>query len=882
MAGYAMYQTRSWAVGKFMEIAAIRLKEPNGIARLNEPVGLGIPLAEGDVKTVHELALMDDKECISAQFEPLAHWPNGNIRWVHASFLLSLGASDEKELILARIVTPSPRSPVAAIDQTTDGVVIHTSTGSVTLLSDRLAWWVFSHNIPSIPSTVTLTDEAGITCTAKADTNWKVTLRGPVFVAATLKGQWLKQNNDLLARFDCELRIFMETGLVQLELTTHNPKRARHPGGLWDLGDPGSIYFRELAIETTLLAESEARVTPQAIETAPQFFQLSDFNLYQDSSGGKNWQSRNHIECRGEVSTQFCGYRLSNSSELCQKGKRANPLVSIAHDCGQLDLVVPGFWQNFPTSVRKKGNKLTIGLFPRDSKTAYELQGGEQKTLRCLMVCSPDRNKSNNLPATAYSPLVPVLAPKCYERADAFPWFKANTQPSGLDELIAEGLNGSSNFFAKREVIDEFGWRNFGDIFADHETLYQSEGEPPFISHYNNQYDPIYGFARQFALTGDRRWFQLMDDLARHVVDIDIYHTDEDRAEYNNGLFWHTDHYLDAQTATHRTFSQLNDSSSTPGQTGGGPAEEHCYSTGLLYHHYLTGNEKSRQAVLDLAQWMTALHEGQGGFFEQILALKRREIRSAKKMIRGERVTTHRYLFTRGTGNYLNTLLDAWLLDEEGPWLKRAELVIRNTIHPADDIEQRDLLDVENRWSYLVLLASLFRYLYLKRQIDGEDEHYEYTKASLLRYTDWMLKNERPFMAGKTQLEFPNDTWVAQDIRKAMLMFQASELDPENSSQYQEKGHKWLEEVTKTLQCCQEAHFTRILVILMQNHGPHSLTTSRPLSSSSVTSLRNYWAPPVLTWRQLISRIATRALRAILTFRPSRERLWLNTRLDRS
>lgn len=69
-----------------------------------------------------------------------------------------------------------------------------------------------------------------------------------------------------------------------------------------------------------------------------------------------------------------------------------------------------------------------------------------------------------------------MLAPECYERTDAFPWFKANTQPGALDELIAEGVDGRFNFFAKREIIDEFGWRNFGDIFADHETLYQNEG----------------------------------------------------------------------------------------------------------------------------------------------------------------------------------------------------------------------------------------------------------------------------------------------------------------------------------------------------------------------------------------------------------------------
>lgn len=872
-----MQQTGSQATGSFMEKTAIRLNETIGIARIKEPVSLGIPLPQGAAQSTHQLALMDAQQPVDVQLAPLAYWPDGSIRWVHASFLVSLDADSEKQIELARLERSSTAQQAPAFNQTIDGLEVQTSTGRVLLKPGTLTWHVSNSGSESSQSTVILRDETGEPCTAKAESTWKITQKGPVFVAAHLKGQWQKQNNEPLARFDCELRIFLETGLVQVELTTHNPERARHSGGLWDLGDPGSVYFRELAVETTLPVECLVQVSPQAADITSEVFHLPEFNLYQDSSGGKNWQSRNHIDRNGEVSTQFCGYRLSSPDRLVHEGKRADPLVNLDYDGGHLALAVPDFWQNFPTSIRKEENTLTIGLFPKDAKSAYELQGGEQKTLRFLM----DHNTSNSIAATAYAPLVPVLTPECYEKADVLPWFKANVQPGVIDEVIAEGLDGDSNFFAKREVIDEFGWRNFGDIFADHESLYQAEGEPPFISHYNNQYDPLYGFARQFALTGDKRWFRLMDDLARHVTDIDIYHTEEDRSEYNNGLFWHTDHYLDAYTATHRTFSRFNDSSSTPGQTGGGPAEEHCYSTGLLYHHYLTGNEKSRQAVFELARWMTALHEGQGGFLEQMLALKKREVPSLKKMIRGETVSTHRYGFNRGTGNYLNTLLDAWVLDEKESWLQQAEAVIRKTIHPLDVIENRDLLDVENRWSYLVLLAALFRYLYLKRQIGSYDEQYDYTKESVLRYTQWMLSNERPFMEDKSQLEFPNDTWVAQDVRKAMLMFQASELDHENAEQYRKQGQKWLREHTETLKYSKERHFSRILIILMQNYGPQLAASSSASTNNPAVPAQHHWTPPVLTWRLLFSRIGGRALRALVTFRPSREKNWLNTRLDR-
>ena len=74
-----------------------------------------------------------------------------------------------------------------------------------------------------------------------------------------------------------------------------------------------------------------------------------------------------------------------------------------------------------------------------------------------------------------------------------------------------------------------------------------------------------------------------MDDLARHVIDIDIYHTDKDRDEFNGGLFWHTNHYLDAATSTHRTHSREHQKIK-PGGCGGGPGLEHLYTTGLLYH----------------------------------------------------------------------------------------------------------------------------------------------------------------------------------------------------------------------------------------------------------------------------------------------------------
>ncbi|MDR9469453.1 hypothetical protein, partial [Marinospirillum sp.] len=557
---------------------------------------------------------------------------------------------------------------------------------------------------------------------------------------------------------------------------------------------------------------------------------------------------------------------------------KASPIIEATTADSLVSISLPHFWQNFPSALEADDTTLQAWLFPADKPEPYELQGGERKTQRVVLGYGRPLEQLS----WSHSPLVPVLPAEHYEAAEAFPWFRANQPATSLDNLIQEGVDGPSNFFAKREVIDEYGWRNFGDTFADHETLYQGKDEPPHISHYNNQYDAIYGFARQFALTGDPRWFELMDDLARHVADIDIYHTTEDRAEYNNGLFWHTDHYLDAYTCTHRTFTRHNNSSSTPGQLGGGPAAEHCYTTGFLYHYWLTGNSGSKEAVLSLAEWMKTLHQGEKGLLAEVLALKKQELPKLRALLRGDDVTSHRYPFTRGTGNYINTLLDAYLLQPEAGWLTHTEEVIRNTIHPADNIAQRNLRDTETGWSYLILLASLARYLSIKADAGDRDDHWHYARASFLHYTNWMLKNERPFLEDPGDLEFANDTWTAQDIRKAMLMFQAAQEDPNHSESYYEKGQEWLAYVTSALRTSSERSLARLQIILLQNYGPQHLAL--PLHHEQLDCPNTYTPPdntPALSWTTLVSQIASRLTSGLLHFRPHREKAWLQARLDR-
>ncbi|MFN9773986.1 MAG: hypothetical protein ACK54X_15360, partial [Burkholderiales bacterium] len=98
---------------------------------------------------------------------------------------------------------------------------------------------------------------------------------------------------------------------VLLELRLRNPNPALHPGGLWDLGDPGSVLIGDLSIEAAPSAAPERVAWRTAPEAAEAGAPAADWALYQDSSGGERWDAPNHVEADGTSGVAFRGWRAS-------------------------------------------------------------------------------------------------------------------------------------------------------------------------------------------------------------------------------------------------------------------------------------------------------------------------------------------------------------------------------------------------------------------------------------------------------------------------------------------------------------------------------------------------------------------------------------------
>jgi hypothetical protein len=773
------------------------------------PVTMGVPFPKGALHDPHAIRLENADGPVPAQTEVLARWSDGSVKWLLLDFVTNGLREGTNEWLLhpAEGVAKSELGEPLRVTETASAVVVETGAATFHISRTRLQPFAQvriggADALEPDGSCVRLTGPKGAPGIGRVE-ELAVEARGPVRATLRLRGRFTGQCG---LRFTARLSFFAGTGLVRLDLTVHNPRRAQHPGGLWDLGDGGSVLFCDLSLGLKLRGDSAPRVSWTAESgTLAEVTGAATLELYQDSSGGDNWRSRNHVNRHGDVPLAFRGYRLRRDGDE-QTGLRASPVVRLEGEAGALTVAVPEFWQQFPKALEVADRLVTVRLFPGQFGDLFELQGGERKTHTVWLHFGP---AGRTCPALdwVHRPSAVRAMPAWYAASGAVPYLPPTPPDSGdrLGELLAAAIEGANSFFARRDVIDEYGWRNYGELYADHEAAGHT-GPAPLISHYNNQYDVVYGAILQYLRTGDPRWRDVFDPLARHVMDTDVYHTDRDKAAYNGGLFWHTSHYKDAGTATHRTYAR----SHCPGNRayGGGPGNAHNYTAGLLHYFYLTGDPNARDVVISLADWVVNMDDGRQTIFGLI------DDGPTGLASEGGQVYLHGP--ARGSGNSINALMDAWLLTGRRRYLENAEGLIRRTIHPHDDLAANDLLDVEPRWSYTVYLTVLARYLNLKAEAGELDFMYSYARSSLRRYAVWMLNNERPYFDQAEKLEFPTETWAAQEFRKAnVFRLAAAHFAEPQRSRLLRRGDQFAERAWHDLLRFESRTATRALAILM-------------------------------------------------------------------
>jgi hypothetical protein len=814
------------------------------------PVSGGLCLAKGQISDIASAQILSADESTTAQAEVLSRWSDGSVRWILASWIaLPDRSSGPCQLQL----DSRPQSDSSSIDDAPRVTLQFTGQRITFHRSDPFAnppdlteWDVVPRLISSDGSV--------------AEIEYGEIVReseGPVRSVFRLAGNLRADHHISL---QVRIEIWPTAGFAQLHTRLLNSRRARHQGGLWDLGDAGSFLFSGLHLEACLhsAAQASVRWKPEANAVVRQQSATSELRIIQKGSGGPAWGCTNHVAADGTSSATDRGYEAASAAGTL-RGCRGEPALALEHDGRQLSIVIPDFWQKFPSGVSVRNGSLTAELFPVSDGCHYELQGGEQSTQSIWLSTAPNNEWLTSLNWVNDTCRM-IQSAESVKQAGVFDWcpdgFSSATTVSTdnharrYSKWLQEATSGSCSLVARRESIDEYGWRNFGEVPADHEQTHYA-GRNTVISHYNNQFDLIYGGILNLMVSGDPAWQDLFDPLARHVMDIDIYHTTEDRREFNGGLFWHTDHYVDAKTATHRTYSRHN--TPTGSDYGGGPSNEHNYSTGLLYYYYLTGNPEAAASVRSLADWVIGMDDGASAVFGLLDGDPTGQATAT--------VTADYHGPGRGSGNSISVLLDGWEVSKEERYLIKAEELIRRVVHPEQNLDELNLLDAEFRWSYSVCLTALGRYLAKMDEADRRGPMYDYVRSTLCHYGRWMTDNERPTLSEPAKLEYVTEAWAAQDFRKANVLRIAASCcdDSELVMRMREKADELNDAAWRDLYTFGDRHLTaRCFSIVMTEglrdvyHRTHRNQYAKPVDRPWCADEWRMFVPQAIRVKQLL------------------------------
>ncbi len=836
--------------------APLHILSVKGKQKKNEHITLGVPFAPGELLSHEDVKFFDNNDSeIFASAIPLSYWQDKSIRWLRVkAYLPSKRNNTETQQNTSHIyLKKSAYQQVHIKDECTQDTAdtLHINVNENRLSIEKTKFLHLKLSSLNTKLAFKIAAKSELKCTNIQNIfETEYSNNNEPYACVIRQSAELSIDGEHAASLQARIEVNFASESIDIQMDVHNNQAQVPEQGKWDLGNTNSIFFESMGFEITSSKECKRAIDinndvvfankahKDAASKSDYSYEKATYSntniiLIQHSSGGEYWDSPNHKTADNKVTLTKKGASIfvgQNQKTI----ERASPKLLTSLGTHTLSITPKHFWQKFPASIELTEQCNSIKYVDTQNPDAIEIQPGETKSHSISIEMHVNENElSNSATAGAnkccdseFQVFVPVSR---IDASKTLPWFSQAAKNEKLHHIVELGLNGESNFFKKREALDEFGWRHFGDIYADHEAD-TYDGELPFVSHYNNQYDPLYGFLKQWLLVQDSRWRELADDLFDHLINIDIYRTEHDKPEYNNGLFWHTDHYVQAETATHRTYSRHQASDVYMDHAGGGgPGAHHCYSTGIALYYFLTGDERAATTLVGMANWMKHIYEGDGTLLGKFLQLKNANhltMPFSEKLLLGagtgivRNPITNQYPLDRGTGNYVNVLLDAYELTQQTSYLDDIERIILNTISKDDNFEDRHFEDIENTWFYTVLLQASAKYLHFISTFELKRQASQAVIDALVHYITYIAAHEQPALKNAEVLEYPNDTWTGQDIRKVQLLCIGSLLvDEPQKTIYIDKANELNDWICQKLSVSKERFYTRILALTMQNYG---------------------------------------------------------------
>ena len=239
------------------QIFQVIIKETTGLAINAAPVQFGIPLPRGSFFSHKELDLVSENNIILlSDITVNTLWPDNSIKWCLVKSLVTLGANEELKLCITRNshkLNSVQCIPTLLSNKGSD-IKIRTKNCEYNFNKNKFNFIdqvsrngqdLIKHGSFSLNTKEYGTPEARITAYRYQTTP---SVECPLSAQITFKGEFRSDNKVLIANFEAKLTFFTATDTVKCSVTLHNPKAAKHYSGLWDLGDPNSLFINSFSL----------------------------------------------------------------------------------------------------------------------------------------------------------------------------------------------------------------------------------------------------------------------------------------------------------------------------------------------------------------------------------------------------------------------------------------------------------------------------------------------------------------------------------------------------------------------------------------------------------------------------------------------------------
>ncbi len=599
----------SWAALRL----ELKVENRASVNRVNEPLTSGVPLPRGlifaDAASGRLPLKITDQtgKQIPAQFSVSAKWPDGSVRWVLLDFQASV-EDEEQAVYYLEDGIPGDTSYGIKIEESNQKINIDTGKlyFSINKKEGNLFGEVFRQGLKVQPI-ISAQEQNGITLLGADNRLYAsyfidpdqvvVEEQGPLRAVILVRGKFAAADGKIFhpqtARYSLRIHSYFNQDYLRLFLTLENNGRYgfRHESYKSETYD-----FKELALNLKFNLNQTVQLRTQGyrgkIKPDDRFFLHQRHRIINPANEAENFS-----------------YVIKEGDKIEEKGKRSPGWLDISDQNQGVSVAIRHFWQNFPKSITFQHQTLSLGLWPLGGKWPpqavenYRFRGGTHKTYEILL-----RFYNKAIPALTAQKLL-----ECFNNplfAIAPPAWYANTGVLGLtapkgvtsqNPILAEALQRyeklqackvhleeseeqhgkypPSTIYTEREARGEnqdwYGWMDFGDIPWGGQS-----GDGAYSS---GHYDWPYGMLLQFLRTGDYAFFRLGDELTRHRMDIDQYHTDRG-SPYLNHFQWN-------EFGNH-------DRSPEPWE----PNPSHTWIQGLVLYYLLTGNKKAKEAALEVGE----------------------------------------------------------------------------------------------------------------------------------------------------------------------------------------------------------------------------------------------------------------------------------------